>query len=47
MPINNLNCFSYFVMQNPGQFGDSGGESSEDCSDATVRTSKVCNSATL
>ncbi|XP_026557149.1 mitogen-activated protein kinase kinase kinase 13 [Pseudonaja textilis] len=34
--------------ENPGQFGDSGGESSEeDCSDATVRTSKVCNSATL
>ncbi|XP_063162920.1 mitogen-activated protein kinase kinase kinase 13 [Candoia aspera] len=34
--------------ENPGEFGDSGGESSEeDCSDATVRTSKVCSSATL
>ncbi|XP_039212288.1 mitogen-activated protein kinase kinase kinase 13 isoform X2 [Crotalus tigris] len=36
------------VRRNPGEFGDSGGESSEeDCSDATVRTSKVCSSATL
>ncbi|KAK9401033.1 mitogen-activated protein kinase kinase kinase 13 [Crotalus adamanteus] len=41
-------CPEDHSYENPGEFGDSGGESSEeDCSDATVRTSKVCSSATL
>ncbi|XP_034988395.1 mitogen-activated protein kinase kinase kinase 13 isoform X1 [Zootoca vivipara] len=33
--------------ENPGEFGESGGDSSDaECSDATVRTSKACSSAT-
>lgn len=36
-----------FMLQNIGEFGDSGGDSSDgECSDATVRTSKAGSSAT-
>nr|XP_060624021.1 mitogen-activated protein kinase kinase kinase 13 [Anolis sagrei ordinatus]XP_060624022.1 mitogen-activated protein kinase kinase kinase 13 [Anolis sagrei ordinatus]XP_060624023.1 mitogen-activated protein kinase kinase kinase 13 [Anolis sagrei ordinatus]XP_060624024.1 mitogen-activated protein kinase kinase kinase 13 [Anolis sagrei ordinatus]XP_060624025.1 mitogen-activated protein kinase kinase kinase 13 [Anolis sagrei ordinatus]XP_060624026.1 mitogen-activated protein kinase kinase kinas len=41
-------CPEEHGYENPGEFGDSGGDSSDgECSDTTVRTSKVCNSATL
>lgn len=48
MPKTNFeNCSVHFVLQNPGEFGDSGGDSSDgECSDATVRTSKAGSSAT-
>ncbi|XP_042316471.1 mitogen-activated protein kinase kinase kinase 13 [Sceloporus undulatus] len=41
-------CSEEHGYENPGEFGESGGDSSDgECSDATVRTSKVCSSATL
>ncbi|XP_062988410.1 mitogen-activated protein kinase kinase kinase 13 [Elgaria multicarinata webbii] len=41
-------CPEEHGYENPGEFGESDGDSSDgDCSDATVRTSKACSSATL
>ncbi|KAH0623918.1 hypothetical protein JD844_007117 [Phrynosoma platyrhinos] len=41
-------CSEEHGYENLGEFGESGDDSSDgECSDATVRTSKVCSSATL